>query len=323
VGEPPPGSRVGRSGTAPPARGRTRRGTTSALFAHDRRLGERLVAGADEAGRGALAGPLVAAAVCLDLDRLRGSARRALAGLDDSKTLPPRERERLADAVHRVAVQVVVVSAACATIDREGLHRTNLRLLARALALLDPCPGVCLVDGFRLGPEAPPHRAVAGGDARSACIAAASVIAKVTRDRLMAGPVCDAHPGYGFETHVGYSTPAHRAVLAARGPSPLHRLSFRSCAYGEGIAPDDRRGSDDVADLHGGDVSRPAAWAVDGAPARPSGDGASVWPGDDGPGADPSAVRPTRPSAVRPAGHPAGAPPVRLDTPAGGPRPDA
>lgn len=190
------------------------------------------MAGADEAGRGCLAGPLVVAAVCLDLESLRGSARRSLTDLDDSKALTPAVRERVADAILRHADRVVVVSASCRTIDREGLHRTNLSLLARALTLLGPLPEMCLVDGFRLGEAAPPHRAVVGGDARSACIAAASVVAKVTRDRLMSGPAASTHPGFGFEKHMGYATPAHRAAVVQMGPSSLHRMSFQSSAYG-------------------------------------------------------------------------------------------
>jgi ribonuclease HII len=203
------------------------------LFAHDRALGEQRVAGADEAGRGSLAGPLVVAGVCLDLTGLGARGRRALGELDDSKRLAPVVRERVAEAILRHAEQVVVLVASPATIDRDGLHRTNLRLLARALAAIEPCPAVCLVDGFRLGPAAPTHRAVIGGDHRSACIAAASVIAKTTRDRLMSGPMADAYPHFGFDQHVGYATPDHHAALRIRGLSPIHRRSFRSMAYPE------------------------------------------------------------------------------------------
>jgi len=201
------------------------------LFVHDRRLGVRLVAGADEAGRGCLAGPLVVAAVCLDLVALPPAARRALADLDDSKRLAPDVRQRLAHVILRVSRQVVVLSASSATIDRDGLHRTNLRLLREALAALDPAPEACLIDGFRLGPEARPHQAIPGGDRTSACIAAASVIAKVTRDRYMCRAAHTAHPGYGFDSHVGYSTPAHRRAIRSLGPTPLHRRSFNSAAF--------------------------------------------------------------------------------------------
>jgi len=220
----------------PPPGGGTRRRPgahrpSARLFAHDRGLRVPRVAGVDEAGRGCLAGPLVVAAVCLDLQGLTASGRRALGDLDDSKRLPPAVRARVADAVMRHAEQVVVLVASPATIDRDGLHRTNLRLMARALAAIRPCPSVCLVDGFRLGPEAPEHRAVVGGDRRSASIAAASVVAKTARDRLMAGPVAAAYPGFGFEQHVGYATPEHHAALRSEGLSPLHRRSFRSVAY--------------------------------------------------------------------------------------------
>jgi ribonuclease HII len=201
------------------------------LFAHDRAFGETRLAGADEAGRGSLAGPLVVAAVCLDLSRLDRRGRRELGDLDDSKRLLPEVRARLADAILSLADQVVVTMASPATIDRDGLHRTNLRLLGAALRALRPPPRLCLVDGFRLGPNAPPHRAVIGGDARSACIAAASVVAKTARDRLMAGPVARAHPGFGFERHVGYATPSHHAALRSAGLSPVHRRSFQSLAY--------------------------------------------------------------------------------------------
>jgi ribonuclease HII len=156
-----------------------------------------------------------------------------LSALDDSKRVRPEVREHLAEALWRHAAQVVVVSASAATIDRDGLHRTNLRLLRRALAALSPCPETCLVDGFRLGPLAPPHRAIVDGDARSAAIAAASIIAKTVRDRLMSGPAASAYPGFGFDRHVGYATPEHHAALRADGLSPLHRRSFQSVAYPE------------------------------------------------------------------------------------------
>ena len=98
---------------------------------------------------------------------------------------------------------------------------------------ISPAPGIALVDGFALGPDAPPHRRVVKGDATRAAIAAASVVAKEARDRLMRGPAAAAHPGYGFERHVGYITTAHTDAVRSLGPSPLHRLSFRSSAYGD------------------------------------------------------------------------------------------
>ena len=132
----------------------------------------------------------------------------------------------------RHAEQVVVLVASPATIDRDGLHRTNLRLLARALAAHRALP--VGLPRRRLPARARgrrPHRAVVGGDHRSASIAAASVIAKTTRDRLMAGPMAEAYPGFGFDQHVGYATPEHHAALRAEGLSPLHRRSFQSMAY--------------------------------------------------------------------------------------------
>jgi ribonuclease HII len=173
----------------------------------------------------------VVAAVCLDLEGLRGRPRRLLGDLDDSKRLDAPTRARLSDVLLTHADQVVVKMASPATIDRDGLHVTNLRLLAEALAALRPCPEIALVDGFRLGARAPSHRAVTGGDRRSASIAAASVIAKTVRDRLMAGPLARAYPDYGFDRHVGYATPEHHEAIRATGVSPLHRRSFRSSAY--------------------------------------------------------------------------------------------
>jgi len=203
------------------------------LLDHDRALGHRLVAGADEAGRGCLAGPIVAAAVCLDVPGLGEVARAALEGLDDSKRLSPRRRAVLAGAVLRHARQVVVVSASARAIDARGLHATNLWVMRRALEGLDPPPDIALVDGFALGPDAPPHRTLVKGDATSAAIAAASVVAKEARDRLMRGPAALEYPVYGFDRHVGYITAAHTAAVRRHGPSPLHRMSFRSSAYGD------------------------------------------------------------------------------------------
>jgi ribonuclease HII len=190
------------------------------------------VAGADEAGRGCLAGPLVAAAVCIDLDLLGRDGARALRELDDSKRLSEPVRLRLAREVLCRADRVAVVSACPGTIDRDGLHRTNLDLLARALRGLGPVDGRCLVDGFALGEAAPEHRAVVGGDRMSFAIAAASVVAKTARDRLMRGPVAAAYPSHGFDAHVGYATVDHRTAIADHGVTSLHRMSFRSEALG-------------------------------------------------------------------------------------------
>ena len=202
------------------------------LLAFDRALGVRFVAGADEAGRGSLAGPLVVAGVLFDYECLRDHRVRPLTLLNDSKQVSPDDRETLFRAVARCASTISVQVISPATIDRDGLHRSNLNGLRRALAALTPPAEACLVDGFRLGPAAPPHRAVVDGDERSAAIAAASIVAKVVRDRTMRR--LDAlFPQYGFVSHVGYITPGHSAVVRARGPSELHRRSFEARCYAE------------------------------------------------------------------------------------------
>jgi ribonuclease HII len=210
------------------------RRTGRRLIAFDRRLGVRFVAGADEAGRGSLAGPLVAAAVLLDYDRIRGARAARLGRLNDSKQLAPEERERLLGVVLQTATTVSVEVVSPGEIDRYGLHRCNLRALAAALRAVGDRADVCLVDGFRLGAQAPPHRAIVDGDTKSAAIAAASIVAKVVRDRAMRR--FDAlYPAFGFAAHVGYVTPAHAAVVRELGPCPLHRLSFQALCYGERV----------------------------------------------------------------------------------------
>jgi ribonuclease HII len=202
------------------------------LLAYDRRLGVRFVAGADEAGRGSLAGPLVTAGVLFDYERLRDHRVRPLALLNDSKQVDPADREELFRAFTRCATRIAVRVIPPAAIDRDGLHRSNLRGLREALAALAPPAEVCLVDGFRLGPLAPEHQAVVDGDTKSAAIAAASIVAKVVRDRAMRR--FDAvFPGYGFASHVGYITPGHSAIVRRRGPSAIHRRSFDARCYAE------------------------------------------------------------------------------------------
>ncbi len=221
------------SATAIPRR-RRRRGKPPArrLFAFDRELGVRFVAGADEAGRGSLAGPLVAAAVLFDLDRLTLSDRRALSRLNDSKQQTEALREELYPIVMRVCSRVAIVSRCVRGIDSRGLHVTNLDALRSALLRVAEPGGICLVDGFRVPEFGHEQRAVVDGDCRSAAIAAASVLAKVSRDRYMR-KVAARHPEWDFDTNVGYSTPEHRAAIAKHGVSPLHRLSFQSIAYNQ------------------------------------------------------------------------------------------
>jgi len=200
-------------------------------FAFDvARAGGATLAGADEAGRGCLAGPLVAAAVCFDYAALDAADLAALERLDDSKKVSKALRAALYGEILRRGRQVVIVCCSAGTIDRDGLHRCNLEALARAVEGIAPEPGLTLVDGFILPVCARAHRAIVGGDGRSAAIAAASVVAKVTRDRLM-GRLHLSHPQYGFDRHVGYATVAHREAIAAHGVCELHRLSFASAAY--------------------------------------------------------------------------------------------
>ena len=221
-----------RSGRAARATRRTRARSRSGrrLFAFDRELGSRFVAGADGAARRSLAGPLVTAAVLFDLERLTLSDRRALSRLNDSKQHTEAAREELYPLVLRAAARTAIVSRCVRGIDERGLHVTNLAAL-RAALLRVACEGtVCLVDGFRVPDFGHEQRAVIDGDCRSAAIAASSVLAKVTRDRYMRR-AAERHAKWEFETNVGYSTPEHRAAIAEHGISPLHRMSFQSIAY--------------------------------------------------------------------------------------------
>ena len=206
------------------------RRTGRRLLAFDRRLGARFVAGADEAGRGSLAGPLVVAGVLFDYEHLRDHRVRPLALLNDSKQVSEEGREVLFRAIAGCATRIAVRVIPSQAIDRDGLHKSNLRGLREALATLCPPAEACLVDGFRLGPLAPEHEAVVDGDERSAAIAAASIVAKVVRDRAMRR--LDAlYPHYGFASHVGYITPGHSAIVRARGPCEIHRRSFQALCY--------------------------------------------------------------------------------------------
>jgi ribonuclease HII len=178
------------------------------------------VAGVDEVGRGACAGPLVVAACVLGPNRLD-----SLAALDDSKKLGENERERLFPLIRRYAMAYHVVFIPSVEVDKRGVHVANIEGMRRAVAGLPVRPGYVLSDGFRVPGLAMPSLPVVGGDAAAACIAAASVLAKVSRDRLMVKMESE-HPGYGFAEHKGYSTPAHTAALTALGPCSQHRYSF-------------------------------------------------------------------------------------------------
>jgi ribonuclease HII len=183
-----------------------------------KRRGARIVAGVDEAGRGPLAGPVVVAAVVFE----RG---RYPEWLDDYKRLALDDRERLFDLIlARACVSIAIASRA--RIDRMNILRASLWAMSRAVAGLPLKPDTVLVDGNMKPPNLPcPCETIIGGDGLSVSIAAASIVAKVTRDRLMAN-VGRAYPGYGFEDHKGYSTPGHFEALREHGPCPQHRRSF-------------------------------------------------------------------------------------------------
>jgi ribonuclease HII len=178
------------------------------------------VAGADEAGRGACAGPLVVAAVVLPQGR-----RGEVPGLADSKLLTEAAREAAYEEVVRRALSWSVVVVPSTDVDRCGLHVMNVRAMRQAVLRLDPCPSYVLTDGFAIGGMPAPALAVWKGDRVAACVAAASVVAKVTRDRIMR-ELHEVWPEYDFSRHKGYITPEHTAALETHGPCPEHRFSY-------------------------------------------------------------------------------------------------
>lgn len=178
-----------------------------------------LKAGVDEAGRGPLAGPVVVAAVILD-------PARPIAGLDDSKKLSEKKREALFPQIVERALAHCIVVVEAEEIDRLNIFQATMAGMSRAVAGLAPAAHEALVDGNKLPKDLPcPGRAIVGGDALEPAISAASILAKVTRDRLMVA-LDDVHPGYGFAIHKGYPTPAHLAALQRLGPCAQHRRSF-------------------------------------------------------------------------------------------------
>ena len=184
-----------------------------------RRVGFVYVAGVDEVGRGCLAGPVVAAAVVLHPDK-------HIPGVCDSKTVQAPERERLYEKIVRHAVAWAVPGAEPAEIDRINIHQASLRAMQRAVLALAPLPDIVLVDAFRI-PDIPmAQRGVPHGDRRCSAIAAASIIAKVTRDRQML-ELHGRDPRYGFDRHKGYATADHLDAVARFGYSDVHRRSFR------------------------------------------------------------------------------------------------
>ena len=197
----------------------TRVSATRTLENALRRVGFCLVAGTDEVGRGCLAGPVTAGVVILNPDR-------HIPGLADSKVVPADERDELYAEITRHAVAWSVASSDPATIDRMNIHRASLDAMRRAVLALAPLPDIVLVDAFRIPGLPMAQRGVRKGDRRCAAIAAASIVAKVTRDRLMVA-LHEQDPRYGFGRHKGYATPEHLAAVAQHGYSDAHRRTFR------------------------------------------------------------------------------------------------
>lgn len=192
-----------------------------------RRLGFGRIAGVDEVGRGCLAGPVVAAAVVLPPnDRLRG--------LRDSKLLTPLARDRLHDDIVGHCLSWAVGIREPAEIDRLNIHRASLAAMRDAVDGLEPLPDFVLVDAFRIPSLFIPQRGVIGGDRRCVAIAAASILAKVTRDRHMVS-LHETDPRYGFDRHKGYATADHLAAMARHGYSSAHRRSFRPQSLFDGV----------------------------------------------------------------------------------------
>jgi ribonuclease HII len=215
----------------------------SGLWAYERvlqRCGFALVAGADEAGRGACAGPLVVAAVVLPPGK-----RGEVPGLADSKLLTEKAREAAYEQVVRRALSWSVVVVPPQEVDRCGLHVMNVRAMRQAVGRLDPCPSYALTDGFPVSGMPVPTLAVWKGDRVAACVAAASVVAKVTRDRMMA-ELDERYPSYGFAVHKGYVVPEHRAALRKHGPCPEHRFSYVNV---RGAILRDTESMDDVVEI--------------------------------------------------------------------------
>jgi ribonuclease HII len=178
-----------------------------------------LIAGVDEAGRGPLAGPVVAAAVILN-------PASPIPGLADSKTLKASRREALAEQIHARALSVRIGVIEADEIDRINILQATLKAMSLAIDALEPRPALVRVDGNRAPPSNLPVQTVIGGDASDSAIAAASIVAKTHRDAIMQ-QLHARYPGYGFDRNKGYPTPAHLAVLEELGPCPVHRQSFR------------------------------------------------------------------------------------------------
>jgi ribonuclease HII len=184
-----------------------------------RRFGFCRIAGCDEVGRGCLAGPVVAGAVILDPDKY-------IPGLCDSKMITALERERLYDVITRKALAWAVAAAQPSEIDAMNIHRASLEAMRRSVTMLAPLPDMVLVDAFRIPNLFMAQRGVVGGDRKCSAIAAASIVAKVTRDREMVSHHA-ADPRYGYDHHKGYATAEHLQAVSQFGYSAIHRRSFR------------------------------------------------------------------------------------------------
>lgn len=210
------------------------------LYGYERalaRAGLAPVAGADEAGRGACAGPLVAAAAVLS-----DAKSKQITGLRDSKLMTPAQRDRAYDEIVAKAVSWSVVLVEPDECDRLGMHVANITALRRALSRLDRPPTYVLTDGFGVDGLGTPGLSIWKGDRVAACVAAASVLAKVTRDRIMI-EADQRWPGYEFAVHKGYCTPLHQSRLDELGPCDIHRWRFENVRRAATVSSDERRGS--------------------------------------------------------------------------------
>lgn len=207
---------------------------TAGIYGYEqalRRAGFDRIGGADEAGRGACAGPLVAGAVILRADR-----GGRIEGLADSKLLSAKQRDRVYELIRERALAWAVVSVEPEECDRLGMHQANLTALRRAVAGLDPQPGFVLTDGFAVDGLPAPNLSIWKGDRVAACIAAASVVAKVTRDRIMTR-WHEEYPEYALDVHKGYCTALHQERLDRHGPSVIHRQCFENVRRAGKVRP--------------------------------------------------------------------------------------
>lgn len=187
--------------------------------------GYRTIVGVDEAGRGALFGPVVASAVVMPLSAMRKDLPEGIGEIDDSKVLTPKKRKRLAGIILREASSVGVGLATNFEIDQENIYWASLKAMKRAIQNLSVRPDILLIDGFHLKDVNCPQVCIPGGDGKSISIAAASIVAKVVRDKMMV-LLDQVYEGYALGKNKGYGTKEHYRALRKRGPTPLHRFSF-------------------------------------------------------------------------------------------------